>query len=180
MLSDFHKAKLRTHHRALDADGSGAISKADFEKLAENFAKIRGEAAGSDLHTRLLENFQLIWTKFWAPHDTDNDGEVTPDEFIAAIDGAVDAGVREDTELLPFLFDLIDADGSGSISPAEHRQFFEACSIDGSLAADTFNAIDVDGDGSITKAEFLEAGAKFFFYDEADAPGNIFWGPVQN
>ncbi len=128
---------------------------------------------------RLLENFRLIWTTYWAPHDMDQDGEVAPDEFIAAIEGAVDAGVREDNELLPLLFDLIDGDGSGSISPAEHQQFFEAFNIDSSLSRATFDAIDADGDGSVTRVEFLEAGAKFFFYDEPDAAGNIFWGPVQ-
>jgi juvenile hormone diol kinase len=179
MLSDRHQAKLKIHHRVLDWDTSGFVGKDDFEQIAVNFAKLRGEEAGSPTHDDLLAKFRYIWTTFWEPADASKDGNVTSDEFVASITAAIDAGVRSDDTLLPMLFDIIDADGSGQISLDEHQQFFEAFGIDVALSPDVFRRLDTDGDGSISREEFLEAGAKFFFFDEEDAPGNHFWGPVE-
>jgi juvenile hormone diol kinase len=179
MLSDYHQAKLRTHHRVLDWDDSGTVGKDDFEAIAANFARLRGEQPGSPVHEDLLAKFQWIWTTFWEPANANKDGNVTQEEFVASLTAAVEAGVRSDDELLPMLFEMIDADGDGVISLDEHRQFFEAFGIDVELSPDVFAALDTDGDGSVQRDEFLEAGAKFFFYDEPDAPGNQFWGPVE-
>jgi Ca2+-binding EF-hand superfamily protein len=178
MLSEYHQAKLRTHHRVLDWDGSGSVEKDDFENIALNFAKLRGEQEGSAVHEDLLEKFRFIWTTFWEPADANQDGTVTADEFVAALTAAVEAGVRSDDTLLPMLYDMIESDGSGAISADEHQRFFEAFKIDVALSPDVFDRMDTDGDGSVSRAEFLEAGAKFFFFDEQDAPGNHFWGPV--
>jgi len=179
MLSEYHQAKLRTHHRVLDWDKSGFVGKDDFEAIAANFAKLRGEEPGSPMHDDLLEKFRFIWTTYWAPADTSQDGQVTPEEFVAALTAAVESGVRSDDQLLPLLYEMIDADGSGGISPAEPKQFFEAFGIDVELSQGLFDRLDTDGDGFVSQDEFLEAGAKFFFFDEEDAPGNHFWGPVE-
>ena len=56
---------------------------------------------------------------------------------------------------------MIDADGSGGISPEEHRQFFEAFGIDTELSPSVFERLDTDGDGFVSQEEFLEAGAEF-------------------
>ena len=175
MLPEYHQANLRTHHRVLDWDNSGFVGKDDFEAIAANFANLRGEEPGSSMHEDLLEKFRFIWTTYWAPADTSQDGQVTPEEFVAALTAAVESGVRSDDQLLP----LIDADGSGGISPVEHRRFFEAFGIDTELSPGVFERLDTDGDGFVSQEEFLEAGAKFFFFDEEDAPGNHFWGPVE-
>jgi Ca2+-binding EF-hand superfamily protein len=179
MLSEFHQAKLRRHHAVCDWDGSGAVTQQDFESIADRFAELRGEAPGSPVHQQLVDGFRSIWTTYWAPTDTSNDGEVTTDEFIAGITAAVDAGVRSDDVLLPLLYEMTDADGSGQLSPEEHARFLGAFKISAEDAAATFAALDVDGDGVISKAEFIEAGAKFFFFDDPDAPGNLFWGPFE-
>jgi Ca2+-binding EF-hand superfamily protein len=179
MLSDRHQTKLKTHHRVLDWDKSGFVGKDDFEQIAVNFAKLRGEEAGSPTHEDLLTKFRFVWTTFWEPADTSEDGNITPEEFVASITAAIDAGVRSDDTLLPMLFDIIDSDGSGKISLDEHQQFFEAFGIDVALSPDVFRRLDTNGDGSVSREEFLEAGAKFFFFDEEDAPGNHFWGPVE-
>jgi Ca2+-binding EF-hand superfamily protein len=179
MLSDYHQAKLKTHHRVLDWDKSGFVAKDDFEQIAVNFAKIRGEERGSPIHEDLLTKFRFIWTTFWEPADTSKDGNVSSDELVASITAAIDAGVRSDDTLLPMLYEIIDTDGSGTISLEEHKQFFEAFGIDLALSPEVFGLLDTDGDGSVSRQEFLEAGAKFFFFDEEDAPGNHFWGPVE-
>lgn len=179
MLSDFHQAKLRHHHQVCDWDGSGSVSQADFESIAGRFAQLRGAQPGSELHHQLIDAFRTIWDRYWAPADTSNDGEVSPDEFVAAIDAAVESGVRSDEVLLPMLYDLIDVDGSGTLLLPEHRAFFAAFKIGPEDSATTFAAIDTDGDGIVTKDDFLEAGAKFFFFDEEDHPGNLFWGPFR-
>ena len=178
MLSDAHQAKLRHHHAVCDWDGDGVVTRHDFESIADAFARLRGADPGTAVHQRLLDGFRSIWTTYWAPAATATAGQVTADELVAAITGAVEAGVRQDDVLLPLLYEMIDADASGQLSPAEHEAFFAAFKIDAADSAATFRALDADGDGSVSKHEFLDAGARFFFYDEADAPGNLFWGPL--
>jgi juvenile hormone diol kinase len=178
MLSPRHQQKLRHHHQVLDFDRSGRVTKDDFEKIAANFARLRGQAVGSPMHRKLLDKFQFVWTRFWEPMGAGKGGRIEADDFVAAIGAAVDAGVRADDELLPLLFEVIDANGNGNISAEEHRQFFEGFGIDAALSPAVFEKLDRNGDGRVSREEFLEAGAKFFFFDEADAPGNHFWGPV--
>lgn len=133
MISQRRRAKLVTHHRVLDWDKSGYVTKQDFEQLAANFAKIRGQAPGSAMHKQLLENFQLIWTTYWQPAAKDKE-KVSVEEFVTAIERAVDAGVRKDDALLPLLFEMIDGDKNGKITIEEHKQFFEAFRIDTPIA----------------------------------------------
>ena len=126
MLSEYHEAKLRTHHRVLDWDKSGFVGKDDFEAIAANFAKLRGEEPGSPTHEDLLEKFRFIWTTCWAPADASQDGQVTPEEFCRGAHGGGGGGRWSDDQLLPLLYEMIDADGSGGISPEEHPAVLRA------------------------------------------------------
>lgn len=178
MISEFHKAKLKVHHRVLDADQSGFVEEKDFEIFAENFAKIRGYTVGSPQHSDLLSKFRTVWENYWAPADADGDGKVSADEFCQALDSAISSGNTSD-ELMPALFDLVDQNEDGTISLDEHKMFFIALGIDAEQSLVVFAKLDTDRDGFLSKEEFLQAGRDFFFADEKDAPGNWFWGPVE-
>ena len=178
MLSEYHEAKLRTHHRVLDWDDSGTVGKDDFEAIAANFAKLRGEQPGSPVHEDLLEKFRWIWTTFWEPANASKDGNVTPEEFVASLSAAIDAGVRSDDRLLPMLFEMIDDDGDGVISRRRAPAVLRGVRDRRRPVAGRLRAPRHRRRRLVSREEFLEAGAKFFFYDEEDAPGNTFWGPV--
>lgn len=117
--------------------------------------------------------------------DTDGDGKVTRDEFVA---GAPDG----DDDKAGQLFDALDSQGSGSLSESDMLSAFQqlASQMQAVLIqqqqghqgppdpSSFFDNLDTDGDGSVSKEEFVagrpdgvsEEDATSFF-DELDSEG---------
>lgn len=56
-MSDFWVRKMKTYFQRIDFDKDGAITKKDFEGMADRFVKCEklDEAKGKDLHAKLLQ-----------------------------------------------------------------------------------------------------------------------------
>ena len=66
------------------------------------------------------------------------------------------------------MFESLDVDNDGTLSPAELRMLFTKMGIDDpELCQSTFKALDADGDGSLTFTEFA-AGALVLFKDKLE------------
>lgn len=176
--SDFWVRKMKTHFARVDINGDGVVTAGDFEQMADRFIDAGGlddEAAGS-----LRGELNTIWTKYWNAADANQDGQVTPEEFVAAMSHVV-----SDPELsahvggpLPGFFRAIDSDGDGVISATEYETFFKCIGIAPELAAESFAAIDTDSDGALSSAEFVAAGEEFFLSDDEGAATRNYWGPL--
>jgi len=133
---------LRLHRRfkKLDKDGSGTISK-------EEFNAIPALAANP-----LLERVLCVF-------DTDGDGNVDFKEFVRAL--AIFSNESEKREKLRFTFKMYDIDGDGKIS---NKDLFQTLQVMvgtnltevqlQQIVDKTFIETDLDRDGFISFAEF--------------------------
>ena len=81
-------------------------------------------------------------------------------------------------ETVSQMFNVVDTNGDGVISPLEFRLYFKIMGIDESSAQISFDAIDTDSDGTITRDEFVAAGMDFFTSVDETSLGTLFFGPL--
>ena len=125
----------------LDGNRSGGIDRSDLETFG---ARVGGGAIGKAV---------ALWDSLSAL-DTDSDGVVTKDEFIAGAD--YDAVLESTVALHLALFDSADGDDDNRISRAEWGSINSILGISDSDSEVNFNAVDTDRDGLVTRDEFLE------------------------
>ncbi|MFI1979616.1 EF-hand domain-containing protein [Streptomyces wedmorensis] len=177
MASEFQRDKLVNMFRAFDADGNGYLDRSDFEALAERWRGLPRVRPGSELAAR-VDSVMLGWWDLLAAHvDTDGDGMVDLDELLAMVDllPTMREAVAATAETV---FDAVDENGDGRISPAEHRGLVdtwhgESVDVDG-----VFDHLDQDGDGYLDRPEFTELWIRFWTSDDPAEPGNLLCGPV--
>lgn len=182
MLSELVTTKLTRYFNVLDADKNGYIQEADFAAIARNLAEARGWAPGTPGYAAVEAGVMLIWRNSAAFADRNHDGQVTLEEWLAHEDYYLATPERwEEYGVLVTkgIFDVIDDDGDGSISPVEWRNFYQSFRIDPDAAADSFRRMDLDGDGSISRDEMVQHVTDFHFSDDPNAPGNWLFGPWQ-
>lgn len=160
---------------AMDADGDGFLREPDFAALAARWTEIRGVAPGSADHTRLTSIMLGWWSTLRAASDLDRDDKVTLDEVLSVVDhlGGMPDAVTGTAEAM---FEAIDENGDGRISPAEYRRLIEAwngCETD---TDEIFPLLDLDGDGHLSRDEFTRLWTQFWVDDDPDAPGTWVFG----
>jgi arginase len=122
------------------------------------------DANGNGRLTRreITDALEVLGTQV-APEDAaallarvDGDGAIGPDAFVSWMASRKDFDLRAD---LRWVFDLIDADGSGTLSTAELTEVAR-CMSSGRTAeqiADAVRRMDGDGDGLVSFTEFIDA-----------------------
>ncbi|MFE5734266.1 MULTISPECIES: EF-hand domain-containing protein [unclassified Streptomyces] len=177
MASEFQRDKLVDMFRAFDADDNGYLDRRDFRALAERWKALPRVRPGSELAAR-VEAVMLGWWDHLAAHvDADGDGRVDLDEILAMVDllptmREVVAATAET------VFDAVDENGDGRISPAEHRRLVDTWHGRSVDVADVFDRLDRDGDGYLGRPEFTELWIQFWTSDDPAEPGNHLCGPV--
>lgn len=160
MLSELQIKNIGTVFNILDHDNDGEIEREDFEGIAAAIAEGVGLAADSPHRERLLDGYLGWWEQIRSQADTDQDGRVTRDEYVTA----VDQGMLEDPNYLErvaaagdAVFDAADTDGDGQLAEAEMAGFYVAAGVSAEIASGAFQQLDSDGDGKIGRDE-LHAG----------------------
>ncbi|GGV08573.1 calcium sensor EFh [Streptomyces litmocidini] len=177
MASGFQRDKLVNMFRAFDADDNGYLDRRDFQALAERWKGLPRVRRGSELATR-VDAVMLGWWDLLATHvDTDGDGRVDLDGILAMVDRLPTMGevVAETAEAV---FDAVDENGDGRISPAEHRRLVDTWHGESIDLGDVFDRLDQDGDGYLGRTEFTELWIQFWISDDPSEPGNQLCGPV--
>lgn len=201
MLTELQKRKLKKLFDLYDVDGSGFISEADYEKMAQSQAEIQGYQPGSFEYNIIRSQFRTLWNDLQKEVDINNDGQVTLEEFLEhkakqlsskdfyrpfwlerqsglQIAQSYERSHEEDAiaKLTNLIFERLDADGSGEISREEYKQGFLAHLSDSSLSDEIFSKLDSNGDGHLSKEEILHHVHDFFYSDDPEAPGNWILG----
>ncbi|HET8552408.1 MAG TPA: hypothetical protein VFM97_08050 [Gammaproteobacteria bacterium] len=144
-----------------DINGDGVISQSEAAKygpLQKNFNTIDSNRNGViDQSEYKAATTNLSPTPGFSAYDLNGDGFITEKEADAAPNGGLDS-----------VFDDVDADGDGNISPAE----FKAATLN-LLGGVSFSSIDTDGDGAISGDE-AKANAPLLWqeFDRVDLNGD--------
>ncbi|WP_242884155.1 EF-hand domain-containing protein [Actinomadura litoris] len=171
MATSFQRDKVRLVFDALDGDGDGTLRESDFEDLARRWAATR--VAGDE--ERLLAAMRGWWTTL-AAHSRASDA-VAIEDVLTVVD-LLTTMSEAVTTTASLMFEAVDENGDGRISPAEYRRMIEAWSGGRADVADTFALLDTDGDGVISREEFAAHWFEFWAGDDPAAPGSRVFGRV--
>ena len=175
-LSELRKKKLTLLFNQTDTDQNGALEQSDYERYAAHFAMQSGHALGGPEHTKLQTMWVEDWNTFSAAADSDHDGKVKLDEFLAFY-GNLPSLDQVTQRLTQQIVSMIDRDGDGKLAKAEYVASGEAL-IGKDAAEAQFGRLDRDRDGFLTREEVSRAVSEFFMSEDPSSPGNTLLGPL--
>merc|ERR1712086_584809 len=123
-----------------DADGSGAISTAEFRDVC---LAVGMTPTDDELKAMVSEL------------DKDDSGDIDLKEFLAAMQSKTQD--PEGEEIIMEAFKTFDADGSGALSHSEMREVLTHLGekMDDDEITDLIQTVGIDGDGEVDLKEFL-------------------------
>jgi Ca2+-binding EF-hand superfamily protein len=168
MASDFQQDKISRVFAAMDVDGDGYLTENDFQALTARWTALRGRGDQARLTAAMMG--------WWASlRDAAGADQVTLGDVLAVVDqlGQMPEAVTGTAEVM---FDAVDEDTDGRVSPAEYRQMIEAWTGGQADTSAAFTLLDLNGDGYLSRSEFAEHWTEFWAGDNPDAPGSWVFG----
>ncbi|XP_064597966.1 sarcoplasmic calcium-binding protein-like [Liolophura sinensis] len=170
IMSDYRIKKFKSYFTLLDTNKDGFISKEDYEQVAENMAMLSG--ASPEEAEDMLAIAMFWWKNLSASKGMD---------AKIPISEALQNAIRYNSSTSPTIvseksrithekiFDLIDRNKDGFISPEELRMYYKSHEVhDEDFIRDIFHRIDVDGDGLISREELVTALSAFWLSDDPE------------
>ncbi|MET9481600.1 EF-hand domain-containing protein [Streptomyces sp. NPDC006638] len=175
MASTFQERKLRTMFAAFDTDGDGYLREGDFRALVARWNHLPGVDPGTELRDRVETLLMGWWAALLETGDTNGDGAIDMGELLALVD-KLPAMVADVTATAETVFDAVDANGDGVISPEEHRRLVETWNGRPMDLTGVFELLDLNGDGHLSREEFALLWRQFWMSDDPAEPGNVLCG----
>ncbi|MFS8098702.1 EF-hand domain-containing protein [Lentzea alba] len=179
MLSELQRQNIGGIFDVLDTNSDGVITNSDFAVVAARLAAILQHPPTSRHAQSLSEGYLGWWEQIRSHADGDEDGEVSRDEYIAA----VDRGLLEDARYLDVigdvsgrLFAAADKNEDGALGESEMLAIYGAVGLAPAVASGAFLQIDTDGDGRISEAELRGAVRGAFASKGPEEPGSNMLG----
>lgn len=179
MLTELQTKKWTRLFQIYDADGNGVVEKADFETIFQTLAQAKKLEVDTPKYDQLHDKFMEDWEHLQKDADTDNDGQVSLEEWLAHGDRRINDESMYQTvvDLANQVFELLDLDGNGVITVDEYKTILVSWRVSEEFAEEIFPKLDLNSDGHISKEELVELVRQFHTSDDPDAPGNSFFGP---
>ncbi|WP_342668764.1 calcium sensor EFh [Actinokineospora inagensis] len=117
MASEFQRAKVTAVFAAMDHDHDNVLTEADFTALADRWSHISTDFPN---HAHLTAVLLAWWDTLRDAAGTD---KVTIDDVLLVVDHLDRAAV---TETATTMFDTIDENHDGRITPTEHQRLIDA------------------------------------------------------
>ena len=175
MANAFQERKLKGMFAAFDADSDGYLREEDFKALVGRWSRLPGVAPGTELHARVETLLMGWWAALLEAGDANGDGAVDMAELLALVD-QLPAMVADVTATADTVFDAVDANGDGRISPEEHRRAVETWNGQSVDMTGIFELLDLNGDGHLSREEFALLWRQFWISDDPLEPGNWLCG----
>ena len=153
-LNYFVKRKRVLGFYFFDLTKDGLVRAEDIETFGKNIAAKMNFQPGSDSYKKTIAGANSYWGAFAPASDTNGDGSVTCDEFLAALAKvfALPNGRQMMEHLNTSMFDAIDVNGNGTISLEEYTIFVGAAGVSAEMAQKAFRKLDLDGSGVMSRA----------------------------
>lgn len=175
MASAFQERKLKGMFTAFDADGDGYLREDDFRALTSRWSRLPGVGPGTELRARVEAVMMGWWAALQETGDANGDGTVDLAEVLALVD-LLPGRVADVTATADVVFDAVDTNGDGRISPDEHRRLVETWNGEPVDMTGVFALLDPNGDGYLDRAEFALLWRQFWTSDDPAEPGNWLCG----
>lgn len=175
MASAFQERKLKGMFAAFDADSDGYLREEDFRALVARWSRLPGVGPGTELRARVEALMMGWWAALLEAGDAGGDGAVDMSELLALVD-KLPAMTADVTATAETVFDAVDTNGDGRISPEEHRRLVETWNGGPVDLTGVFDLLDPNGDGHLGRAEFALLWRQFWTSDDPVEPGNWLCG----
>ena len=175
MANAFQERKLRGMFAAFDADGDGYLCEEDFRALVTRWSRLPGVDPGTELHARVESLLMGWWAALLETGDANGDGRIDMGELLALVD-QLPAMVADVTATADTLFEAVDSNGDGCISPEEHRRLVETWNGQPVDMTGVFEKLDLNGDGHLSREEFATLWRQFWISGDPNDPGNLLCG----
>ncbi len=175
MLTRFQRTKVVQLFRLLDLTRDGHIEYADFVVHAENVRQLAGWDEEHPHARRLLTSRRALWRKMHDAMDTNRDGEISLDEWLAffsmlnlqAKSAPLPMWMEEMARLF---FHTLDLDADQRVSEEEHGFYLK--SIGAEPANDLFRSALREGRKALTMEDFQRVVASWLLNQDPNAPVN--------
>ncbi|MGE7384585.1 EF-hand domain-containing protein [Streptomyces sp. NPDC004126] len=179
MLGTVQRTNMNRMFDTIDVSGDGVISKADFEIMAQ---RVRGMSPSmdADLAAEIDDAFDAWWEAIRVAADADGNGEVSREEFVAAIENGLENDADYGDTMVrhaELTFRAADEDGDGRLTPVEMERIYRAFGLNEQFSEDVFARIDLDGDGYVSVDECVRATRDLYSSNDPQSPGAIVYGP---
>ncbi|MVO89433.1 calcium-binding protein [Streptomyces sp. p1417] len=180
MTEDVKAQKFSTLFRWFDQNGDGRLTHDDLRQMTELFEGLAREDDKENA-AAMRNAFETWWRLLLTHGDSDGDGQISRQEFIAVMKADVtDPGHFEEAVLaiVDALMRALDTNEDGVLSQSEYVRMYDALGVPPVHSAAAFRRLDRDGDGSLSHAEFRTAISEFYLSDDPEAAGNWLLGPL--
>lgn len=161
-----------------DIDGSGSVSRADYQLMEDRILEMFGIEPQSPKGRALHSEYDRAWSTI-SNADSDGDGQVTREEFIAAIESyANDTSIFEETSdpIVSAEFAAADKDDDGILYKAEFTRLIRALGASAPDAEAAFARMDTSHDDRVSLQEYLAAWREFCNSSDLNAGGSWLLG----
>lgn len=178
MLAEARRNRFTRVYALLDADGSGFIDAQDFMMVAERLGEARGQDAGSPAVVATAEAYRNLLVALLGVVGKGPKDGLDPDEWLRALEDLTLETPDFHAPLARAVFDVLDGDGTGSVTADEYRAFLAAHLVPDldAVVPVAFVKLDTDQDGVISREEHERNLWEFFFSDSEASPGNAVFG----
>jgi Ca2+-binding EF-hand superfamily protein len=166
------RERLLLRFRILDADGNGYLDAADFERLAATVLDAMGEPPDSAKARAVFDGHRRFWAGLRTALDTDGDGRVGRDEYLARLGDPGEAGSTV-AGYAASVAALADRDDDGYVERDDFVTCMTASGFPRAGGAAVFEELDDAGEGRIPVARWAGAIVDFYRSERTDIPGQI-------